>query len=58
MYNKASVIKLVNLYSNKAVAYNSASGPRREDERGVKGMTVLAVVGTAMSKRYGDTVVL
>ena len=31
--------------------YNSTSGPRRKDERGVKGVSVLAVVGTTMSKR-------
>ena len=34
---------------------NSTSCPRREDERGVKGVRVLAMVGTTMSKRYGDT---
>ena len=30
-------------------------GPRREDERGVKGVRVLAVVGATMSKRFWDT---
>jgi len=38
--------------------YNSTSGPRRKDERGVKGVRVLAVVGTTMSKRFCDTGVL
>jgi len=33
--------------------YNSTSGPRRNDERGVKGVKVLVVVGTTMSKRFG-----
>jgi len=35
--------------------YNNASGLRRKDESGVKGVKVLAVVGTTMSKRFWDT---
>ena len=31
--------------------YNSKSGPSRSDERGVKGVRVLAMVGTTMPKR-------
>jgi len=38
--------------------YNSTSGPRRDDERGVKVVRVLAVVGTTTSKRFWDTGVL
>ena len=39
-------------------SYKSTSGPRRKDERGVKGVRVLAVVVTTMSKRVWDTGVL
>jgi len=38
--------------------YNSTSGSRRDDERGVKGVRVLAVVSSTMSKRVWDTGVL
>ena len=38
--------------------YNSTSGPRRDDESGVKGVRGLAMVGTTMSKRFWDTGVL
>jgi len=41
-----------------AWCYNSESGRRREDESRVKDVGVLAVVGTAMSKRFYDTEVL
>ena len=42
----------------KQATYNSTNGPRRKNERGVKWVRVLAVVGTTMSKRVRDAGVL
>ena len=39
-------------------SYNSTSGPRRENERGVKEVNFIAVVGATMSKRFLDTGVM
>ena len=40
------------------ISCNSTCGPRRENERGVKGVKFIAVVGTTMSKICLDTGVL
>jgi len=56
--HKRTVSKGVLKFALKLQQYNSTSGPTREDERGVKGVRVLAVVGTTMSKSFGDTGVL
>ena len=46
------------VFGSSTDTYNSTSGPRRKDERGVKGVRVLAAVGTTMSKGVCDTGVL